>query len=113
MSLGELTKIHDTSIICPGDVAVYQCTVSDSSLVWELSLMENTIAIGFSSNRDVRNETNDTLASSPVSAQLIFNNGTSLTATLSLQVVLHLNGTTVECGGNTLTLNIRCKEYST
>ena len=112
MSLGELTKIHDTSIICPGDVAVYQCTVSEPALAWELHRMEDTIIIGFSSSRDVYVR-NDTLASSPVSAQLIFNNGTSLTSTLSLQVALHLNGTTVECGGNTLTLNIRCKEYST
>ncbi len=65
-----------------------------------------SITIVFPSSRDVRN---DTLASSPVSAQLMFYNGTSLTSTLSLQVALHLNGTTVECEGNTLTLNIRCK----
>ncbi len=50
----------------------------------------------------------DILGSSPVSAQLIVN-GTSLTSTLSLQLSLHLDGTTVKCEGNTLTLNIRCK----
>ncbi len=108
MSLGELTKIEDTSIICPGDVAVYQCNVSNSVLAWELYLMEDTITIVLEANR--RSVCNDTLGSSPVSAQLIFENSTSLTSTLSLQVALQLNGTIVVCGGNTLTLNIKCKE---
>ncbi len=111
MSLGELTKIEDYSIICPGDVAVYQCNVYDSVLAWELYLMEDMITIGFEANgRSVGDVRYDTLRSSPVSAQLIFKNSTFLTSTLSLQVALQLNGTTVECGGNTLTLNIRCKE---
>ncbi len=111
LSQGELTRIQDTSIICPGDVAVYQCTVVDSSLEWELYLLRDPRSIVFRNSEPVGDLRNETLGSSPVSAQLIFNNGTSLTSTLSLQVSLHLNGTNVECGGNTLTLNIRCKYH--
>ncbi len=108
---GELIRIQDTSIICPGDVAVYQCT--GSALEWELQLFGNTKLIVFRRSEHVGDLHNETLGSSPVSAQIIFNNGTFLTSTLSLQVALHLNGTTVGCEGNTLTLNIRCMEYST
>ena len=87
-------------------MAVYQCTVSGSSLEWTLTTpSSDSIIISLAVGDLVRS---DILGSSPVSAQLIVN-GTSLTSTLSLQVALHLNGTTVECEGNTLTLNIRCK----
>ncbi len=93
--------------MCPGDVAVYQCNVSGSSLEWELNTPSSD-SITLSLTNHIMSVINDILGSSPVSAQLIVN-GTSLTSTLSLQVALHFNGTTVGCERNTLTLNIRCK----
>ncbi len=66
------------------------------------------ILISFINGQSVGDVRDDTLASSPVSAQLLFNNGTSLISRLSLSVALHLNETVVGCEGNTLKLNIRC-----
>ena len=93
-------------VVCPEDDAVFNCSIDDSTVIeWTIS---STCGSGGVRRSFSRNQVGYTRDSTLCSTSLMFTvtslTSSSISVTLTIQTPVLLNGTRIECGGQTVTL---------
>ena len=89
-------------------MALLWCTNEEFPFLnWDIrTRTTQTLTFNFEERDIVRTTKNLTLNSSSIVAQVTSNNGSFINATVTITRPINLNGSTITCNGDTLTLNI-------
>ena len=91
--------------MCPDDVAVFWCTTEMGFLIWDIRTRTG-LAQSLSLHSGQLTTETFTLNSSSLVGQVTFTNGSFINATVTIMRPINLNGSTVTCNRDTLTLNV-------
>ena len=113
-SLGEFIQINGTRSLCFNDAAVFICTNSEYAfIIWDIRLNTGlNYGTSFTSNDPEGRTESATVHNSPITFNVTYNNGSSLSATLTIERPVNLNGTRISCRGKTLQLNVVFRDTS-
>ena len=105
--LGRLVQVDGNGAICSNHIALLWCTSDDIPfLSWDIRTRSIlTLTFSFDDGDPVRSTKNLSLNSSSIVAQLTSNNG-SFNATVTIMRPINLNGSSITCNGDKITLNI-------
>ena len=100
--IGRLVQVSGYEATCSDDI-VFWCTSEFGILIWEISTTTGVYSAFSTYNSIVRlNLTPD----SSLVAQVTFNNGSFINATVTIMRPINLNGAMIRCNQDILTLNI-------
>ena len=107
VELGRLVQVSGHSAICSNDTAVFWCTSGEFIFLnMEIRIKRLTLALFFGDDDPVESTMSGTLNSSLVVGQVTFYNGSFVNATVTIKRPINLNGSTITCNRDTLTLTI-------
>ena len=102
--LGRLVQV---AAECFNDVAVFWCTSELGVPIWNIRTRTgSSTSFVFRSHSLVGSTETRTLNSSSIVGQLTLYNGSFITTTATIMRPINLNGSTIRCNMDTLTLNI-------
>ena len=107
--LEKLISISSQEVVCLNDTAVLLCTSEGIPFLnWDIRTARHKSSRSFSFNtgNPVGHSEKYTLASSPIVFYVTFNNGSFISATLTVRNPTNFNGSTVICNGGMFILNI-------
>ena len=106
--LGRLVQVGGNGTICSNHIALLWCTSEEFPFLnWDVRTRTTlTSTFNFEERDLVRTTKNRTLNSSSIVAEVISNNGSFINATVTIMRPINLNGSTITCNADTLTLNI-------